>query len=290
MTTLLGEVKDGIAVLTLHRPDKLNALDYALVDALGTALDELEAEDGVRAVILTGSGDRAFSAGADIAEFAGSVEGGVDRALREFVRRGQRLTRQIEGYSKALIVAVNGIAFGAGCEITESGPAGAGQRSRPLRETGDPAGVPATLRRYAAAAAPDRQEARAADDPHGRADRRAASGVRRPGQPGGRACCAPRRGAPAGRPGRSALPSRGGCVPAQRHPGPQRIHRRGAGHRGHAVCFDGADARHPPGHRRIPVPAQVTSTMEFGLMRSRARRARLPSWRQGTHAESMIAL
>jgi len=122
MTTLLREVNGGIALLTLHRPEKLNALDYALVDALGTALDELEAEDGVRAVILTGSGDRAFSAGADIAEFAGSVEGGVDRALREFVRRGQRLTRQIEGYSKALIVAVNGIAFGAGCEITEAAP------------------------------------------------------------------------------------------------------------------------------------------------------------------------
>ena len=74
MTTLLREVNGGIALLTLHRPEKLNALDYALVDALGTALDELEAEDGVRAVILTGSGDRAFSAGADIAEFAGSVD------------------------------------------------------------------------------------------------------------------------------------------------------------------------------------------------------------------------
>jgi enoyl-CoA hydratase/carnithine racemase len=120
MTTLLRETKDGIAVLTLHRPDKLNALDYALVDALEAALDELEADRAARAVILTGSGDRAFSAGADIAEFAGSVEGGVDRALREFVRRGQRLTRQIENYPKPLIAAVNGIAFGAGCEITEA--------------------------------------------------------------------------------------------------------------------------------------------------------------------------
>src|SRR3989441_13365236 len=98
MTILLGEVKDGIAVLTLHRPDKLNALDSALVDALEAALDALEADPGVRAVILTGSGDRAFSAGADIAEFAGSVEAGVERALRDFVRRGQRLTRQIAGY------------------------------------------------------------------------------------------------------------------------------------------------------------------------------------------------
>ena len=122
MTTLLGEVKDGVAVLTLHRPDKLNALNYALVDALEAALDELEADPGVRAVILTGSGDRAFSAGADIAEFAGSVEAGVERALRDFVRRGQRLTRHIEGYTKPLIAAVNGIAFGAGCEISEAAP------------------------------------------------------------------------------------------------------------------------------------------------------------------------
>jgi enoyl-CoA hydratase len=122
MTTLLQDTNDGIAVLTINRPDKLNALDYALIDALAAALDELEADPAVRAVILTGAGDRAFSAGADIAEFAGSVEAGVERALRDFVRRGQRLTRQIESYAKPLIVAVNGIAFGAGCEITEAAP------------------------------------------------------------------------------------------------------------------------------------------------------------------------
>src|SRR5262252_8887257 len=118
MTTLLTEVKDGIAVLTLHRPDKLNAL----IDALEATLDALEADPRIRAVILTGSGERAFSAGADISEFAGSVEVGVECALRDFVRRGQRLTRQIEAYSKPLIAAVNGIAFGAGCEITEAAP------------------------------------------------------------------------------------------------------------------------------------------------------------------------
>src|SRR5262245_3548262 len=122
MTILSREAKDGIAVLALHRPDKLNALSYALIDALQTALEELEADPSVRAVILTGSGDRAFSAGADIPELAGSVEGGVERALREFVHRGQRLTRRIETYPKPLIVAVNGIAFGAGCEITEAAP------------------------------------------------------------------------------------------------------------------------------------------------------------------------
>ena len=122
MTTLLIEVNDGTAVLTLHRPEKLNALDYTLVDVLAAALDELESDPAVRAVILTGSGEHAFSAGADIAEFAGSVDAGVETALRDFVRRGQRLTRQIEGYTKPLIAAVNGIAFGAGCEITEAAP------------------------------------------------------------------------------------------------------------------------------------------------------------------------
>jgi enoyl-CoA hydratase len=122
MADLLADVSSGIAVLTLNRPDKLNALDYALIDALASALDALEADPQVRAVILTGAGDRAFSAGADIAEFAGSIEAGTERALRDFVRRGQRLTRQIESFAKPIIVAVNGIAFGAGCEITEAAP------------------------------------------------------------------------------------------------------------------------------------------------------------------------
>lgn len=122
MTTLLRDVDGGIAVLTINRPEKLNALDYALVDALDTALHDLEADSSVRAVILTGAGDRAFSAGADIAEFAASVAGGSERAVREFVVRGQRLTRHVEAYTKPLIVAVNGIAYGAGCEITEAAP------------------------------------------------------------------------------------------------------------------------------------------------------------------------
>jgi enoyl-CoA hydratase len=122
MDTLLQETTDGVAVLTLHRPEKLNALNYALVDALSSALDALEADQAVRAVILTGAGDRAFSAGADIAEFAGSIEAGVEIALRDFVRRGQRLTSRIESYPKPIIVAVNGIAFGGGCEITEAAP------------------------------------------------------------------------------------------------------------------------------------------------------------------------
>lgn len=110
----------AISILTINRPGKLNALDYATIDLLMAVFDEIEVRDAVRAVILTGAGDRAFSAGADIAGFAPSVEAGGDTALREFVRRGQRLTSRIECFPKPIVVAVNGIAYGAGCEITEA--------------------------------------------------------------------------------------------------------------------------------------------------------------------------
>ncbi|CAN7617718.1 crotonase/enoyl-CoA hydratase family protein [Mesorhizobium sp. LjRoot246] len=123
MTDLvLGETHDGVTVLTLNRPEKLNALNYALIDRLLAILDDIEVDDGVRAVILTGAGERAFSAGGDIREFAASVALGVDVAMRDFVMRGQRLTARLEAFRKPIIAAVNGIAFGGGCEITEAVP------------------------------------------------------------------------------------------------------------------------------------------------------------------------
>lgn len=121
-STVLYEVKDWIGLLTINRPHKHNALDYATTDLLLRLLDEIELDHNVRVVILTGAGDRAFSAGADITGFADSVQAGVDTALRDFVRRGQRLTSRVETFPKPVIVAVNGIAFGAGCEITEAAP------------------------------------------------------------------------------------------------------------------------------------------------------------------------
>jgi enoyl-CoA hydratase/carnithine racemase len=119
---LLRDLHHDVVVLTLNRPDKLNALNYELIDALLSALDEIERDGGVRAVILTGAGDRAFSAGADIAGFAASVDAGVETALRDFVRRGQRLTSRIEAFPKPVICAVNGIAYGGGCEVIEAAP------------------------------------------------------------------------------------------------------------------------------------------------------------------------
>lgn len=116
------EDQDGVSILTLNRPEKLNALNYETIDCLMGALDDIEKDPQIRAVILTGSGDRAFCAGADIPEFADSIAVGVDVALREFVRRGQNFTRRVESFPKPVIVAVNGLAFGAGCEVTEAAP------------------------------------------------------------------------------------------------------------------------------------------------------------------------
>src|ERR1700744_2185379 len=117
---ILLDIKDGIALITLNRPHRLNALNYELIDRLMAALDSIEIEPDVRAVILTGAGERAFSAGADIHEFSASVRRGADAAIRDFVRRGQAMTARLEAFKKPVIAAVNGLAFGGGCEITEA--------------------------------------------------------------------------------------------------------------------------------------------------------------------------
>lgn len=116
------DVESPIATIVIDRPEKLNAIDLASVDALGELLDDLERAENVRSVVLTGAGDQAFSAGADIGDLARVIELGTDAALREIVRRGQGLTRRIENFPKPIIVAVNGLAYGAGCEITEAAP------------------------------------------------------------------------------------------------------------------------------------------------------------------------
>lgn len=120
MTAIVTEINDRTALVTLNRPERLNALSFELIDHLTVALGRIEADPDIRAVILTGAGDRAFSAGADIHEFSSRVALGVDVAVREFVRRGQALTAMLEAFPKPVIAAVNGLAFGGGCEITEA--------------------------------------------------------------------------------------------------------------------------------------------------------------------------
>ncbi len=117
---VIQEKHDRVALLTFNRPEKLNALSYGLIDQLMDILDWIEDSSDIQAVILTGAGDRAFSAGADIREFSESVKQGPDAAVKAFVRRGQAMTARMEAFSKPIVAAVNGLAYGGGCEITEA--------------------------------------------------------------------------------------------------------------------------------------------------------------------------
>ncbi len=107
------EVADATAIVTIAREDKLNALDTATITELMCAMLMAKADASVRGVILTGAGSKAFAAGADIGEMASLSP---DEA-RRFAERGQHLTLLIETLGKPVIAAVNGFAFGGGCEI-----------------------------------------------------------------------------------------------------------------------------------------------------------------------------
>lgn len=120
--SVLCQIDGNVALLTLNRPAKLNALNNELIARFSELLDALECDDNVRAIVLNGAGDKAFSAGADIAGFAASVRKGATAALRDFVRPGQRLTTRIESFPKPVIAAVNGLAYGGGSEIVEACP------------------------------------------------------------------------------------------------------------------------------------------------------------------------
>jgi enoyl-CoA hydratase len=107
------ETRDAIGYLTVNRPKALNALSQATLGEIQSALEEARDDGSVRGVILTGAGNRAFVAGADIAEIA-SISA-VEAA--EFTRRGQSVLNLIENLGKPVIAAVNGFALGGGCEI-----------------------------------------------------------------------------------------------------------------------------------------------------------------------------
>ena len=108
--TLLVSREDGVAVITLNRPPA-NAISDALVHEVNAALGEFVDDAGVRALIITGAGDRIFCAGADL----GSAFSGGNVA--DFIRFGNAVLRKIERYPKPVIAAMNGHALGGGCEI-----------------------------------------------------------------------------------------------------------------------------------------------------------------------------
>jgi enoyl-CoA hydratase len=111
--TLLYDVRSEIAYVTLHRPQKLNVLNRQTIGELFVCFKEIEAAAGVRAAILTGAGDKAFTAGADINELAVLTPA----VGRETSLRGQELMNFIENLGKPVLAAVNGIAVGGGCEM-----------------------------------------------------------------------------------------------------------------------------------------------------------------------------
>ena len=111
--TLLLETRDNIARLTINRPDKLNALNDTVVSELAAAAAVLKADREVRGVILTGSGPKAFVAGADIGDLAKQgVMDGRQRAIN-----GQQMLYAFERMGKPVLAAVNGFALGGGCEL-----------------------------------------------------------------------------------------------------------------------------------------------------------------------------
>ena len=110
---ILVEIREAVAVVTLNRPKVLNALNAATLRELGAAVDELAANVQVRVILLTGAGEKAFAAGADIQELARvSAMDGHALALR-----GQRLFDRIENCGKPVIACINGFALGGGCEL-----------------------------------------------------------------------------------------------------------------------------------------------------------------------------
>jgi len=111
--SLLLEITDGVAKLTVNRPQSLNALDSALLGELECAFYQLELDAAVKVVVVTGAGEKAFVAGADIKEMAAmsAFEG------HQFALKGQRVMLAIEKMKKPVIAAVNGFALGGGLEL-----------------------------------------------------------------------------------------------------------------------------------------------------------------------------
>lgn len=110
------EKKGKVATITINRPKVMNALNIALASEMRDALADAEADDNVRVIVITGAGDRAFCAGADIAELA--VLGGIE--ARDFSLQAQLLTTLIERVRKPVVAKINGLCLGGGNEVAMS--------------------------------------------------------------------------------------------------------------------------------------------------------------------------
>src|SRR5258705_1744800 len=114
--TLLTSLDNGIFIITINRPDKLNALNKTVMDELNAVMDEVYTNPEIRSAIITGAGPKSFVAGADISEFVGlSKEQGMVLA-----KKGQDVFFKIENSPKPIVAAVNGFALGGGCELAIS--------------------------------------------------------------------------------------------------------------------------------------------------------------------------
>ncbi|TMI65743.1 MAG: enoyl-CoA hydratase [Bacteroidetes bacterium] len=114
--TLLTSLENNILIITINRPDKLNALNKDVFTDLNNAVTEIENNTEIRSAIITGAGPKAFVAGADISEF-----GGFDKEqAMALAKRGQDIFARIENCGKPIIAAVNGFALGGGCELAMS--------------------------------------------------------------------------------------------------------------------------------------------------------------------------
>ena len=112
-TTLLTSLENNIFTITINRPDKMNALNQEVMNEINAVMDEVNNNTEIKSVIITGTGNKAFVAGADISEFSGlSQQQGMALA-----KKGQDLFFKIENCSKPIIAAVNGFALGGGCEL-----------------------------------------------------------------------------------------------------------------------------------------------------------------------------
>jgi enoyl-CoA hydratase len=111
--TLLTNLENGIFTITVNRPDKMNALNQEVMTDLNNVMDEVYKNDEIKSVIITGAGNKAFVAGADISEFSGlSQQQGMALA-----KKGQDIFFKVENCPKPVIAAVNGFALGGGCEL-----------------------------------------------------------------------------------------------------------------------------------------------------------------------------